>query len=132
MPLYDDDYEEKRKLKIGADYTVEIKIARNLKFLRKYFALINCAWEYLSEEIRAHFKENKEGFRKSLEITAGWYELVWNMRLNEWVQVSRSISFESMTEDQFETLYNRVKDILWMSYLQGVNREEFERQLMNF
>ena len=39
-PLYDDDYEEKRKLKIGEVYKADIKPMkpRNLQFHRKYFA----------------------------------------------------------------------------------------------
>ena len=55
-PLYDEDFEEKKKLKIGEVYEATIKRPRNLSFHRKYFGLINLAWEYQNEiEIgRAH------------------------------------------------------------------------------
>jgi hypothetical protein len=47
IPCYDADYDEKKKLKAGKVYKVEIKLARNYDFHKKYFALINCAWEYI-------------------------------------------------------------------------------------
>ena len=40
-PLYDEDYEEKRKLKLGTIYNVEVKEVRNYQFLKKYHALID-------------------------------------------------------------------------------------------
>lgn len=43
VPLYDEDFEEKKKLKLGTEYTAEIKVSRNSKFHRKYFALLNAA-----------------------------------------------------------------------------------------
>lgn len=42
-PLYDEDFEEKKKLKIGEVYEATIKRPRNLSFHRKYFGLINLA-----------------------------------------------------------------------------------------
>lgn len=132
IPLYDEDFEEKRKLKIGKDYLAEVKLARNLKFHRKYFALINCAWEYQNEQIQAAFRGKKDIFRKSLEVTAGHCERIFNCKLNSWVDVPKSISFESMSEEEFSDLYERVKDVLWAAFLKGVTREEFEENLANF
>lgn len=39
-PMYDEDYDEKKKLKIGEVYEAEIRQPRNLRFHRKYFALL--------------------------------------------------------------------------------------------
>ena len=39
-------------------YTATIKEQRNPKFHKKYFALINCAWAFLTERQTAFFKEN--------------------------------------------------------------------------
>lgn len=132
VPLYDSDYEEKRRLKIGKVYQVEVKEARNPKFHRKYFALINCAWEYQNEQIQAAFRGNKEVFRKSLEVTAGFCERIFNLKLNSWVDVPKSISFGSMSAEEFNNLYERVKDVLWAAFLKGVTKEEFEENLSNF
>jgi hypothetical protein len=132
VPMYDSDYDEKKKLKIGQAYRADIRLARNLQFHRKYFALINCAWEYLDEKAREFYGENRDGFRKTLEIAAGWYEPVYDLQKRDFIHAPRSISFSSMRADQFEQLYSRVKDVLFLSYLKGVDAEEFEKNLMNF
>lgn len=67
IPLYDDDYEEKRKLRIGETYTCVIKKARNIDFHRKYFALINCAWSLQNEARQSKFKDI-DVFRKSVQL----------------------------------------------------------------
>ena len=41
-PCMDEDYEQKKKLKIGKVYKAKITLARNYEFHKKYFALINC------------------------------------------------------------------------------------------
>ena len=63
-PCYDEDYEEKKKLKIGETYKAKITLARNLKFHKKFFALINCAWEYQNEKVVEFFHHNKDAFRR--------------------------------------------------------------------
>lgn len=132
IPMYDADFDEKRRLKIGQVYKADVKLARNLQFHRKYFALVNCAWEYLDEATRAFYGESKDGFRKTLEIAAGWYEPVYDLRRKEFVHAPKSISFSTMRPEQFDVLYSRVKDVLFASFLRGVNAEEFEKNLMNF
>lgn len=42
-PCYDEDFEERKKLKIGQEYMADVKVPRNLEFHKKYFALIKCA-----------------------------------------------------------------------------------------
>ena len=66
----DEDDDKKSKLKIGKVYSVDIKQHRNYELHKKYFALINCAWEYLSEGKQNHFG-NVDNFRKTIEVIAG-------------------------------------------------------------
>lgn len=131
VPCGDDDYDEKRKLKIGQAYTVEIRVARNVDFHRKYFALIAYAWEFLNEAETAAFR-TKEGFRKSIEITAGSYEPIYDLETQSFVHVPKSISFGSMDNAEFLALYNRVKDVIFSIIGNRVTREEFERILIDF
>ena len=63
----DEDYDKKRKLKIGKVYSVDIKQHRNYELHKKYFALINCAWEYLSEGKQNHFG-NVDNFRRRISF----------------------------------------------------------------
>lgn len=131
VPLGDDDYEEKKKLKLGQAYTVEVRVARNVDFHRKYFALIAYAWEYLNEKELATFK-TKDNFRKYLEISAGHCEVIYHPRLQEFVEIPKSISFGSMDNAEFSDLYQRVKDVVLSIIGNRVTREEFERILIDF
>jgi len=131
-PLYDSDYDEKKKLKIGEVYEATIRLQRNLQFHRKYFGLINCAWEYQNERVIEHFKNNIELFRKTVEVAAGWCEPVFSIDRREWIEVPKSIAFDKMDNAEFTELYERVKDVLFKYFLKDISVEKFERNLINF
>ena len=131
VPVGDDDYEEKRKLKLGETYSVEIKVARNLDFHRKYFALISYAYEFLNEAETAKFK-TKENFRKYLELLAGHCEVIYHPRFNEFVEIPKSIAFAKMDNAEFDDLYKRVKDAVFSLIGDRVSEEQFERLLLEF
>jgi hypothetical protein len=131
VPMGDDDYEEKKKLKLGQTYSVEIKVARNVDFHRKYFALIAYAWEFLNEQETATFK-SKDNFRKYLEMAAGHCDVIYHPRLQEFVEIPKSISFGSMDNTAFSELYERVKDVIFSIIGDRVTRDEFERLLIDF
>lgn len=131
MPCYDDDFDEKKKLKIGAEYMAEIKLVRNPMFHRKFFALINCAWEYLPERQTKGFR-SKENFRNYLTVAAGFNDVFFSPKLREWVEIPKSIAFDKMDEAEFSELYERVKDVLFEVFLKNISIEEFEANLINF
>ncbi len=131
-PLYDEDFDEKKKLKIGEVYTAEVKKARNIQFHRKYFALINCAWEYQNEKVVNHFNNSVDAFRKTVEIAAGWYEPIYLISKKEWSQAPKSIAFDKMDEAEFTELYDNVKRVLFQTFLRHIDEEEFMKNLINF
>ena len=131
VPYGDDDYEAKSKLKVGEAYTVEVKIARNVDFHRKYFAMIAYAWEFLSEREVMAFK-TKDGFRKSIEVAAGHYEPLYNVTTGAFDHAPKSISFGSMDNAEFSDLYNRVKDVIFSIIGGRVSETEFEKLLIEF
>lgn len=131
LPYGDDDYEEKKKLKIGDTYSVEIKVVRNLDFHRKYFALISYAWEFLNEQEIATFR-TKENFRKYIEIAAGHCDVIFHPRLQEFVEIPKSISFGKMDNTAFSDLYRKVKDVIFSIIGGRVSEQEFERLLLDF
>lgn len=128
----DADYEIKRKLKVGQVYTCKIKQLRNYHFLRKYFALINCSWGFVSEPTREFFKQDVELFRKTVEIAAGHCERVYSMSIGDWVDMPKSIAFDKMSAEDFSMLYERVKDVLFKVFLKEVRIDDFLRELSNF
>ena len=131
-PATDEDYEAKKTLKRGTVVQCTIKEYRNYRFHKKYFALINCAWEYLNEQQRTFFYNNIDSFRKTVEVSAGHCEPVYNRTRNEWLDMPKSISFDKLTESEFSSLYERVKDVLFSLFISNVNREDFEKELINF
>lgn len=132
VPLFDEDYDNKKKLKLGQDYKVQITKARNIDFHRKYFALINTGWEFLNEEQAKFFHNSREGFRKSVQIAAGYFEKVYSINRGEWIEESISISFDSMDEFEFRELYQKVRDIIFTLIERNVTEEEFIMHLADF
>ena len=128
----DNDYEQKRKLKKGAVYKCSIKEYRNYRFHRLYFSLINCAWEFLTEQQRDFFKEDVEVFRKCVEVAAGHFEMHYSVARHEWLQIPRSIAFDKLNESDFSDLYSRVKDVLFNTFISEDRRNEFEYLIKDY
>lgn len=104
-PAYDADYENLKKIKAGATVECEIKQPRNIKFHRKFFALINLVFQNQEQY------NSIEHLRKDLIIASGHYEERYNF---EGVQIfePKSISFSNMDETEFNQLYNDVVDTI--------------------
>ena len=132
VPETDSDAELKRRMKIGATYEVTVKEVRNPKFLRLFFALLNCAWSYLTEQQQAFFKDNVEKFRETLLIATGYTETFYDIKRKAWLEKPRSIAFENMTEADFSAFYERSKDVIFNYFIPEVKRDEFEQQLRYF
>lgn len=131
VPVDDYAYDEKKKLKVGEVYTAEIKQSRNYRFHKLYFALINCAWEYLPERQTQGFR-SKENLRKYVEVAAGHCEPFYSPAKREWLEVPKSISFDTMDEAEFRDLYERVKDVIFSILGNYITIEEFEKNMANF
>ena len=112
-PSTADDSDKLNRLKPDIPYSVSVKEERNYEFHKKYFKLINAAWELLGEKTHKFFK-TKDSFRKTVEVTAGWSEPVYSISRNEWVEVPKSIAFDKMSQEEFNELYERVKDVIWI------------------
>lgn len=132
VPETDSDAEVKRRMKIGATYEVTVKEVRNPKFLRLFFALLNCSWQYLTEQQQAFFKDNVEKFRETLLIATGYTETFYDIRRKAWLEKPRSIAFDKMTEADFSIFYERAKDVIFNYFIPEVKRDEFEQQLRYF
>lgn len=132
IPLTDSDYDQKKELKIGKIYSILIKEQRNYEFLKKYFALINTGWAYLNETQTVFFHNSKDGFRKTVQVAAGFSEKYYSISRNEWIEESKSISFDNMDEIEFRDLYNKVKDVIFSLIEGNVSEQEFMNNLSNF
>lgn len=128
----DEDAEKARKIKEGTVVEVNVKVLRNYRFLRKFFAMINTAWEFLNERQQEFFHNSKEGFRATLTVAAGYYEEVYSVTRREWIQIPKSIAFDKMSEDEFDKLYNAVVDVVFKLFLPHVDRDSFYAAMKDF
>jgi len=108
------------------------KKIRNGKFHRKFFALLNFAFEaWEPDRVRQQYKgmpvqKHFERFRSDVTIAAGYYiqtfDLDGNMKLE-----AMSISFARMDDLEFEKLYSAVVDVILGKILTTYqNREELD------
>lgn len=131
VPMYDRDFDEKKKLKPGTIYAAEIKVPRNYQFLKKFFALINAGYSLLPERTQNGFR-SVDGFRQYVTVAAGYYDVFFSPRLQEFVEIPKSISFASMSEDEFSDCYNAIKDVIWGILGDRVTEDVFNNVLSNF
>tara|TARA_R100001163_G_scaffold38958_1_gene29667 strand:+ start:734 stop:1174 length:441 start_codon:yes stop_codon:yes gene_type:complete len=97
------------KCKIEQPVLVEIKRVRNPQFHRKFFSLLNFAFDHLEfDDERITFDD----FRSQVTMLAGYKREVTSFLTGEVRWEPLSISFGSMTQDDFEKLYNSTIDVL--------------------
>ena len=130
-PVSEEDQELKRKLKSGEVYECEIRLARNYEFLKKAHALVNLAWEYLPERQTEGFR-TKENFRKYLTVAAGFTDVFYSPTTKSWQEAPRSWSFEKMSEEEFQELYEAIYGVIFKVFGRFIPEEEFKTNLANF
>lgn len=133
-PATDEDMEKLLKVKKGEVAEVNVKVLRNYRFHKKYFALINTAYNFLTEPQREFFHNSVDGFRYTLEVAAGYYDEFYSVTRHEWVQKPKSIAFDKMDEAEFSKLYEAVVNIIFKLFLDNnrVNRDTFYNALKDF
>lgn len=126
------------KLKLGAGVTVEIKRHRNPAFHRKYFALLNLAFDAW-EPTQATYKgepvgKNFEQFRNDITVLAGHYEMAVNLR-GETRLTAKSVSFAAMDQDTFDALYSATVNVILAKIMTNYTRDDLDNvidQLLGF
>jgi len=121
-PIHNSDAENLGKLKLNTDYKFTVTAPRNLGFHKKYFALINLAFD------------NQEKFtsvddlRIYLQMKAGYYRRV---PTNDGEMIlPESISFASMDQIKFEEVYSRVMDQVCLFL--DLSNEEIIQNVVNY
>jgi len=89
IPLYDEDFDNKKRLKVGETYDCDVKLNRNYELLQKAHTLVNAAWSIMNENDHARWR-SKDGFRDCLTVAAGFYDVYYNPRLQQFVEEPRS------------------------------------------
>lgn len=133
-PCSEDDLRLVKMLSRDRAYHVTISEARSIRLHRKYFSLINTAWECIDEEWRNRFRENRDNFRKSITLLAGFTDQYYNPATGEWYETPRSISFERMPESEFRQLYEQTIRVIYQYFLpMGSQRQKtFDEELKGY
>lgn len=117
--------------------------ARIGPFHRKFFAMLTLAfeaWDPASQRRKRKYKgvviaKNFEQFREDVTIQAGFYEPRYHVDGSMSLK-AKSIAYDNMEQDEFETLYSAVADVLLsMPFMSRYNRAELDRvveELMRF
>ena len=124
VPVFDSDMEVYSKIAIGEEIEIDYKKKRNLRFHKKYFALIKLAFENQSDY--RLFDE----LRRDITIAAGFYDEVTSRLTGEIYKVAKSISFANMDEIEFSELYEKTKDVIsrWI----GISNETIEEEIAQY
>jgi hypothetical protein len=117
------------KLKLGQGVTATVKRHRNPRFHRKYFALLNLAFDAW-EPVAATYKgqvvgKNFDQFRNDIVCLAGFGEVAINLR-GETRVTAKSISFAAMSQDEFDDLYNATVNTVLKHVLTTYDREQLD------
>jgi len=104
IPCDEDTVRAFNKLKIYDEIYVEYKPRRDMKFHKKYFALLNAV--LINQE---HYK-SVDNIHEAVKYRAGYYETIIPLTGEPFI-VTKSISFHTMDGMEFESFYNVAIDI---------------------
>ena len=105
LPAYDQDKESLKRFKAGEIFMAEVTKPRNIKFHRKFFALLNMVIQ--NQEIYTDI----EDLRHDITIEAGYYELRPNL-YGEELKKPKSISFAKMDDLEFGEFYDKCLNVI--------------------
>jgi hypothetical protein len=127
---------------LGEGFSVEAKKARNIKFHRLFFALLNFAFEMWDPPEDRQFRgqpiqKNFERFREEVLILAGHYDPVYSLDGSLKLE-AKSIAFANCDEHEFREVYGAVLNVVWDRVFRGAHFrskdevEEVVRQLLAY
>ena len=140
IPDSEADAELLSKIKLGDVVKLTFVRPRNYAFHKKYFALLQLAFDYWTPPQGKAMKgvepeRNFDTFRHDLAILCGYYDATY--RLNGDVRLeAKSIAFGSMDEDTFEELYSKTINVIinrvCTQYTEDEMRRQVEDMVLNF
>lgn len=131
VPMYESDYDEKKRLKLGDTVLCTIRKPRNYEFHKKFFALVRLCYqnlpEWMEQDLGIH---SEEDMLISMKLDLGLAEIV---RINgRPIAKTASISFAAMDNTEFERFYNRCVDLVLTRYLCGTGKQALLDEIINF
>jgi len=130
VPVDQNSVEAMDAMKPNDEFKAEITKPRNLAFHRKFFKMLDVAfdaWEMPVNEYKGiQIEKNKERFRKDLLIMSGFGYPVVNIKGDVRYE-AKSMSFASMEQDEFESVYSKVADVVLQKVLTNYTKNDLDR-----
>ena len=130
IPAYDTDKGKFNQIGEGEIVVCDLDDRRNLRFHRKYFALLKFVFENMSEDLTERIP-SIEILRSEVMRLMGKVEIYYTTD-GKRMLIAESISFASCGQKKFEKIYSDTIDICLKYFLPDTNREEFENEIINF
>lgn len=112
VPADRDAFLSLERMQEGREYLVNLTRPRNVRHLRKLFALLNLVQDNTDRW------PTVETLLDDLKISTGLFETRVNAVTGLPYVVAKSISFASMTQDEFEQWFDRAVDLICKQVLQ--------------
>lgn len=123
-PAFNSDYELFKNIPNNEIFEIEYKKKRNIKFHRKFYALLNLYFD------NQQLFTNLDDLRYCLLLESGISEEKTNPLTGEVFKVPKSLQFQKMDEIEFNKVYEAVKNTI--SKLLSVSNEELEREVEQY
>lgn len=131
IPMYNSDYDEKKRLKVGDNVLCDIKRPRNYEFHKKFMALARLTFDNLPEHLHDLLGIYcVEDMTTSLKYDLGLCTII-RIGDREFIKEG-SISFAAMDESEFEQFYKRSIDIILHHYLIGTDNQALLDEIIRF
>ena len=104
VPIDDESVAAIQKVRVGYDIFVEYKPRRNMKFHKKYFALLNAV--ILNQD---HYK-TVDNLHEAVKFRSGYYETIIPFEGEPFIK-TKSIAFHTLDNMEFESFYNIAIDV---------------------
>lgn len=132
VPLYDTDYDLKRRLRVGSTVRCRISLPRNYEFHKKFFALVRLTFDNLPLPLVERWKIHTiDDMLRRFKRDLGYFKSSVNELGEREIEYS-SISFAAMDEEEFERFYNSCVGLVLDKYIRGLEREDLLEEVEHF
>ena len=132
VPIYDSDYDHKKRLKVGSVVKCKVSNPRNYEHHKKFFALVRLTFDNLPSHLAEHWRiHNEVDMLRRIKRDLGYYTSVTNECGEREIEY-QSISFSAMEQCEFEVFYTQCVDLVTERYLKGVDKDDLINEIDNF
>lgn len=132
VPLYDSDFDMKKRLKVGSTVKCKVSNPRNYEHHKKFFALVRLTFDNLPSNLAEHWNiHNEEDMLRRFKRDLGYYTSTLNERGEREIEY-QSISFAAMEQYEFERFYNQCIDLVLYKYIKGIDQQDLITEIENF